>query len=460
MGKQRDRRQALINILSLGSFLVVCLACSLIAFTLLDLSQNNGKGSILDPGVIFPHVGHFLSDLRASALLHNTAFFQGVGATIEATFIAMPLALALGLGLALMVRSGTRWLAVPARAYIEFFRNTPILVQMYAIYYGLAFSATDLVGQNFLGTLLSPFLPINVLTAVLATLTLNYAAYEAENFRGGFEALDKGQGEAAVSLGLSSWQSLWAIILPQSIRIIIPTVINDFIYMFKDSAILSLITFVELTATADRFAKRFPKDFWQYYVLAALLYLVLSIPLAAIARAAERALRAEGQNRRSSTLFVPLAVFITTLLLVGLLFFESAVYDIILVLVELALLGTFLALYLRARRRRQNGAQIQPRRSGGDISTPVYLFLGALLVLGVLIGAALPGFTPGGTPVPALTLVGLGNSFLLLLLSVTMLLLMTLLLLVILWVVAYLPNTLYRLTLGRGKVGLAGLKAY
>lgn len=454
MGQQHDRQQAIINILSLGAFLVVCLACSLVAFTLLDLSQTNGQGSILDPGVIFPHVGHFLSDLRASALQHNTTFFQGVGATMEATFIAMPLALGLGLGLALMVRSGIRWLAVPARAYIEFFRNTPILVQMYAIYYGLAFSPTDLVGQNFLATLLAPFLPIHVLTAVLATLTLNYAAYEAENFRGGFEALDKGQGEAAVSLGLSFWQSLWHIILPQSIRIIIPTVINDFIYMFKDSAILSLITFVELTATADRFAKRFPKDFWQYYVLAALLYLVLSVPLTAIARAAERALRVEGQSERSGV-FAPLAVFVTTLLLVGLLFFESALYDSIVIVVEVALIGAFLVLYQRARKRRQSGTKAQPRPSGGDISVPVYLFLGALGVLGVLIGAALPGSTLSGKPIAALTFASLGNSFLLVLLSVTMLLLMTALLLVIMWVVAYLPNTLYRLTLGRGRVAVA-----
>jgi glutamine transport system permease protein len=455
MGEQRNRQQTVINVLSLSFFLIVCLACSFIAFTLLDLSQTSGKGSILDPSVIFPHVGHFLGDLRASALQHNSTFFQGVGATMEATFIAMPLALVLGLALALMVRSGIRGLAVPARAYIEFFRNTPILVQMYAIYYGLAFRPTDIVGQNFLGTLLSPFLPINVLTAVLATLTLNYAAYEAENFRGGFEALDKGQGEAAVSLGLGFWQSLWAIILPQSIRIIMPTVINDFIYMFKDSAILSLITFVELTATADRFAKKFPKDFWQYYVLAAVLYLVLSVPLTAIARVAERALRAEGQSGRSNNLFVPLAVFLTTLLLVGLLFFDSALYYILFALVELALISAFVVLYQRARKLRQNGAPTQPRARSGDISAPVYIFLGALVLLGTLIGAALPGFTPGGKPITAFTFASLGNSLLLLLLSVTMLVLVVALLLVIMWVVAYLPNTLYRLTLGRGRIAVA-----
>jgi glutamine transport system permease protein len=455
MGGRRDRQQTLINLLSLGAFLVVCLACSLITFTLLDLSQTSGKGSILDPGVIFPHVGHFLGDLRASALQHNAAFFQGVGATVEATFIAMPLALALGLGLALMVRSGIRWLAVPARAYIEFFRNTPILVQMYALYYGLAFSPPDVVGQNFLATLLTPFLPINILTAVLATLTLNYAAYEAENFRGGFGALDAGQGEAAVSLGLGFWQSLWAIILPQSIRIIIPALINDFIYMFKDSAILSLITFVELTATADRFAKKFPKDFWQYYVLAALLYLVLSVPLTVIARAAERALRTEGQSERSGNLFVSLALFVTTLLLVGLLFFDSVLYSLIFALVELSLIGAFVVFYRRARQQRQSSAMVRPRPRGGDISVPAYIFLGTLVVLGALIGAALPGATPGGQPVPALTFASLGNSFLLLLLSVTMLILLAVLLLVIMWIVAYLPTTLYRLTLGRGRVAVA-----
>jgi hypothetical protein len=86
---------------------------------------------------------------------------------------------------------------------------------------------------------------------------------------------------------------------------------------------------------------------------------------------------------------------------------------------------------------------------------PVYIFLGTLILLGTLIGGALPGSTPGGKPIAGFTLASLGNSFLLLLLSVTMLVLMMALLLVIMWIVAYLPNTLYRLTLGRGRVAVA-----
>src|SRR5262249_36057131 len=117
MGEQRNRQQTIINILSLSFFLVMCLVCSFMALTLLDLSQTHLKGSIIDPSVVFPRVGHFLDELRESATNHNASFFQGVGATMEATFIAMPLALVLGLVLALMVRSGIRWLAVPARAY-------------------------------------------------------------------------------------------------------------------------------------------------------------------------------------------------------------------------------------------------------------------------------------------------------------------------------------------------------
>ncbi len=171
---------------------------------------------------------------------------------------------------------------VPARTYVEFFRDTPLLVQLLAIYWALIFLPPQI---------------LNAFTAGLATLVLNYAAYECENLRAGIEALDRGQGEAATALGMSYGQSLRLVIVPQMISIVLPPVINDLIYMYKDSAILSIISVTELTEQANDLARRFPALDWQFYLLAACAYLLLSLPLARVARVAEARLR--------STTFVP-----------------------------------------------------------------------------------------------------------------------------------------------------------
>ncbi len=133
---------------------------------------------------------------------------------------------------------------------------------------------------------------MNGFTAGLATLVLNYAAYECENLRAGLEALDRGQGEAAAVLGLSEGQKLRLIEIPQVIPIVLPPVINDLIYMYKDSAILSLITVTELTSQLKPLQHAAPSLSWQFYIWVGLLYLVLSVPLSRVARAVEHRLKA------------------------------------------------------------------------------------------------------------------------------------------------------------------------
>lgn len=152
--------------------------------------------------------------------------------TLWVTCGGMLLAVVWGLGLALLRLYGIvplRWLAV---AYIEVFRGTPLLLQIYFIYFGLA---------QQLGLKLSAGL------AAVLSLGLNYAANEAENYRAGIQAVPKGQSEAALALGMSQWLALRRIILPQGLRISLPSVTNDFIAMFKDSSIVSVIALVELT---------------------------------------------------------------------------------------------------------------------------------------------------------------------------------------------------------------------
>jgi His/Glu/Gln/Arg/opine family amino acid ABC transporter permease subunit len=251
----------------------------------LDRSQTNQTGNLLDPGTLFGHVGHFFQvaiGVFTTSTDHvgkpyHEYLLAGAALTIGFCFIAMPLALVLGLILALMSRSQRRILRVPARAYVEFFRNTPLLVQLLAIYWGLFFL------PNWLN---QPF------TAGLATLVLNYAAYECENLRAGIAALDRGQGEAAEALGLSAWQSLRLIIIPQMIPIILPPVLNDLIYMFKDSSILSLLAgLAELTSQATDLSRRTPDKAWQIYLAVGSIYLLLSLPLARLARVVEVRLR-------------------------------------------------------------------------------------------------------------------------------------------------------------------------
>lgn len=152
--------------------------------------------------------------------------------TIWITCAGMVLAVVWGLALALFRLYGptpVRWLAV---AYIEVFRGTPLLLQIYFIYFGLA---------QQLG------LKLSAGVAAVVSLGLNYAATEAENYRAGLQAVPRGQTEAALALGMTRALALRRVILPQALRISLPSVTNDFIAMFKDSSIVSVIALVELT---------------------------------------------------------------------------------------------------------------------------------------------------------------------------------------------------------------------
>jgi glutamine transport system permease protein len=259
-------------------------ACGSFFLGVFDKSQTHSLGNLFDPGVLFGNVAHFLQQTvyvitqgaTKAGQSYRGIYLTGFLTTIEFCFLSLPLALLFGLILALMSRSRLLILRIPARAYVEFFRNTPLLVQMLAIYYGLLF--------------LPPWF-LNFFTAGIATLVLNYSAYECENIRGGLAALDRGQGEAAASLGLGYFQSLRHVLIPQTISIILPPVLNDLIYLFKDSSILSLISVVELTASTQLMVRQAPSLTWEFYLIGALLYLLLSLPLSRVARLVEARLK-------------------------------------------------------------------------------------------------------------------------------------------------------------------------
>lgn len=210
------------------------------------------------------------------------AFLLGAVNTLIYCLISFPIALLLGLVLALMSSSHLTWFKVPARTFIEIFRGTPMIAQIFIIYYGVG---------AFLGNYAPTAKLVNSWTAGVAALALNYAAYEAEVFRAGFLSVDRGQTEAAFSLGLTPRQNFFRIILPQATPLMIPPFVNDFIYMLKDSAIVSVISGAELTSVLTFWTTSHGSNPWPLYIMAMVLYLVLSLPASYVARSFERRLR-------------------------------------------------------------------------------------------------------------------------------------------------------------------------
>jgi glutamine transport system permease protein len=226
-------------------------------------------------------------DLTASMSLIQQAlpdFLRGTINTIIYCAVSFPLALLLGLILALMNSSRFVWLRTPARIYIEVIRSTPFIAQIFLIYYGLSALLYDI----------NPSLAQydNAWVAGIASLALNYAAYEAEVFRAGFLSVERGQSEAALSLGLSSGQNFFRIVLPQAIPLMIPPFVNDLIYMLKDSAVVSVIAGTELTSKLEFWRTTHGSNPIPLFLLAMALYLALSLPTSYVAKWYEQKLRA------------------------------------------------------------------------------------------------------------------------------------------------------------------------
>jgi polar amino acid transport system substrate-binding protein len=182
----------------------------------------------------------------------------------------MALAVVVGLLLASSRVYGPGWLRATAAIYIEVVRGTPLLLQLFVVYYGLAAVVR---------------LPA-FLAAVLA-LGLNYAAYEAEIYRGALQAVPRAQLEAARTLGFTEMQILRLIRGPQALRYALAPMTNDFVALLKDSALVSVITVVELTKQTSIFATNVGS--WVIPgILCAIAYLAMSLPLARLARRLER----------------------------------------------------------------------------------------------------------------------------------------------------------------------------
>ncbi|MDC0769314.1 MULTISPECIES: ectoine/hydroxyectoine ABC transporter permease subunit EhuD [unclassified Streptomyces] len=198
---------------------------------------------------------------------------DGLWITVQATLLGSLVAFALGLVWAIALRSPSRWVTWPVSAVVEFVRNTPLLVQLFFLFFvlpswGLSFGA---------------------LTTGVIGLGLHYSTYTAEVYRAGIDAVPKGQWEAATALSLPRGRTWVAVILPQAFRRVVPALGNYVIAMFKDTPMLSAITVGDMLFEANSIgATTF--DYMEPITVVGILFIVISYPTSVLLRVLERRL--------------------------------------------------------------------------------------------------------------------------------------------------------------------------
>jgi polar amino acid transport system substrate-binding protein len=198
---------------------------------------------------------------------------QSAGMTVILSCLSFPLAIAAGLLIAIGRLYGPAALRAPLTWYVEFLRGTPLMLQLYFVFFFLP----------EVGIAIPAFW-----TAILG-LAINYSAYESEIYRAGLQAVPAGQMEAALSLGMSRALAIRRIVAPQAMRIVIPPVVNDFIALFKDTSVCSVVTIVELTKRFSILSLSTQATI-ELMLMTAALYLAMSYPLSLLSRRVERRL--------------------------------------------------------------------------------------------------------------------------------------------------------------------------
>jgi His/Glu/Gln/Arg/opine family amino acid ABC transporter permease subunit len=195
---------------------------------------------------------------------HAGELLQGTELTVLLAIVTMALAIPGGIVLALLRLSRSRVLVGASASFTEFFRNLPLILLIYAAYYvlPLAFNVA--------------FSPI--VTALVA-LTLNVSAYNGETFRAGIASIRKGQSEAALALGMSPWQAVREVVLPQAVRRVLPVLASTWVSLFKDTSLVSVIAVGELAYTSMRIRSQTFRVLEMLTAMAA-IYWVLGYPQA------------------------------------------------------------------------------------------------------------------------------------------------------------------------------------
>jgi polar amino acid transport system permease protein len=212
---------------------------------------------------------------RFDVVWNNLGFLlDGLGLTLLISALALAASAVLGLGMALMRLSRARVLSVTAASYSELFRDTPILVQLFWVYYVLPV----LLGVR-----------LDAVTAVVIGLSLNSTAFLAEVYRAGIQSVPRGQVEAARVLGLTAAQTTRRIVLPQAIRVVLPPMANDFVTLIKYSSLASTFAVGEITRKATELTA-FTFRPMEIFTFVALVYFFICWPLSLSVRYVEKRL--------------------------------------------------------------------------------------------------------------------------------------------------------------------------
>jgi polar amino acid transport system substrate-binding protein len=206
-------------------------------------------------------------------------FFEGAAITVLVSVASFAIAMPLGMLIAAARTGAGVLLRAAAVTYVELLRGTPVLLQLYVLYFGLA-----------------PVFKLGPVAAAIIGLGMNYAAYEAEVYRGAMLSIPRGQVEAAAALGFGSWQTLRYVLLPQAMRSALPAVTNDFVSLLKDSSLVGVLTVVELTKRMTIAAVEV-RSWLAPGALCAALYFAMSFPLSRLSRRLEEKLQRDPRPR-------------------------------------------------------------------------------------------------------------------------------------------------------------------
>lgn len=197
---------------------------------------------------------------------------EGAAVTVEITALSVGLGFLIGMIIGVARLAKNRLLKWLAMIYIDFIRGTPLLVQIFLIYFAL---------PMITGTRIDPFV------AAITACSINSGAYIAEIFRAGIQSIDKGQVEAGRSLGLSWYQTMRFVVMPQAFKRVIPPLGNEFIAMLKDSSLVSVIGFEELTRCGQLIIAKTYNSF-EIWMAVAMLYLIMTLTISRLVAFLER----------------------------------------------------------------------------------------------------------------------------------------------------------------------------
>lgn len=211
------------------------------------------------------------------------ALLEGLKITVELTFIVIVISLVAGIFVALGRMSKNRLVSTLTGFYVDFMRATPLLLQLIYIYFVLP----------TIGIRLEPFV------AGVLGLSLNYSAYLSEVYRSGIQAIPRGQLDAAAALGMRPSLTMRRIVLPQAIRIVIPTLGNYFVALFKDTSLASFLTLQELLFSGQIIISR-TYDYFTIYTMVLFLYFLVGYPALMFVRYLEKLTKAGYRRRRTA----------------------------------------------------------------------------------------------------------------------------------------------------------------